>query len=527
MTRHFSKDKAGLLAIVLVSISFILIRLLMPIKFDGSFIDEYWHITSGISLIESGDYAHLYNYGRGYDRGALMSLWVGLWVTLFGKSMLVAKLAPISIAIINYFLFLYLTTRLVTKRRFQLLLLALYTLSPWVIFNHFYIRFYITNELFLLILLVLGYQLYEALREKRWNSVGLVFSLVVLLNLLNMESTRDQSEFMLILASGVMLAGLFIFEFVPDVKPDNRMFYLISRNILFSNKLYRAALVLVFAVVGSIVLDASSKLDFLLHGSIAYSSRPEYKYDWLFWNKNAVITVFFVFGVVTFWWKSSGFERIFLPVAGAMLLTHFAASEDLQIVRGVLYFMPLYYLAAVLGLSKLFVLVNLNESVRWASYIIISSIFLYVTVTNVGKNYYWGPHITTEVSYNEYARVYDAVKNNCQGKLIVEAAPLSPFIAEFHGVHVDYVLSTLDNLEQDELFLFDVNTGRYNTMWGRVPVITDLKELNLTDESICLVVRRANRKQHLPPALEDKLPNAEQSWHYHNMELFLLKQKDL
>ena len=386
MTRHFSEDKAGLLAVVLVSIAFILIRLLMPVKFDGSFIDEYWHITSGVSLIESGNYAHLYNYGSGYDRGVLMSLWVGLWVTLFGKSMLVAKMAPISIAIINYFLFLYLTTRLVTERRFQLLLLALYTLSPWVIFNDFYIRFYITNELFLLILLVLGYQLYETLREKRWNSVGLFFSLIVLLNLISIVSTRDQSEFMLILASGVMLAGLFIFEFVPDVETDNRMFYLITRNILFSNRLYRAALVLVFAVVGSIVLDASSKLDFLLHGSIAYTSRPEYKYDWLFWDKNAVITVFFVFGVATFWWKSSGFERIFLPVAGAMLFTHFVASEDLQIVRGVLYFMPLYYLAAVLGLSKLFALVNVNESVRWISYIIISSIIFMCNSDQCGKN---------------------------------------------------------------------------------------------------------------------------------------------
>ena len=100
-------------------------------------------------------------------------------------------------------------------------------------------------------------------------------------------------------------------------------------------------------------------------------------------------------------------------------------------------------------------------------------------MTNVGKTFYWGPHITTEVSYNEYDKVYDSVTKNCQGKLIVEAAPLSPFIAEFHGVDVDYVLSTLNNLEQDELFLYDDKTGRYNTMWRGVPVITDLKELNL------------------------------------------------
>ena len=41
MIQHFSKDKAGLLAVALISVAFIVIRLLMPIKFNGSYIDEY------------------------------------------------------------------------------------------------------------------------------------------------------------------------------------------------------------------------------------------------------------------------------------------------------------------------------------------------------------------------------------------------------------------------------------------------------------------------------------------------------
>ena len=72
MLQRFSKDKAGLLAVVLVSLAFIIIRFIMPIKFDGSYIDEYWHITSGISLFESGQYAYFYNDGGGYDRWLLM-----------------------------------------------------------------------------------------------------------------------------------------------------------------------------------------------------------------------------------------------------------------------------------------------------------------------------------------------------------------------------------------------------------------------------------------------------------------------
>ena len=150
----FFKENAGLFGVILVSVMFVLSRLLVPIIFNGSNIDEYWHITSGISIYDSAKYAYFYNDGGPYDRGLLMSLWVGFWMAVFGKSLLVAKLAPVSIGIFCYFLFLYLTIKLIDKRRFQILLLLLYTLSPLSIFNHTYIRMYVVYELFLLILLV-------------------------------------------------------------------------------------------------------------------------------------------------------------------------------------------------------------------------------------------------------------------------------------------------------------------------------------------------------------------------------------
>ncbi len=397
MLRRYIKENAGLLAVVLVSVLFILIRLLMPIKFDGSYIDEYWHITSGISIFESGKYAYFYNDGKAYARGGLMSLWVGLWVSLFGKSILVAKLAPISISIINYFIFLYLTIKLISKRRFQLLLLLLYTLSPWVIFNHFYIRFYIVNELFLLSLLLLGYKLYSAIRDVTWTRVSLFLSLILFLNIISLVAIYDQSGYMLFLASGVMLAGLFIFEFNTEPKTKLKLFNVISGNILLSTKTYRTTVVFAVAALGIIVLDAGSKIEFLLNGTIEYPSLSGYKYSWLFWEKNGVITAFFVLAVATFWWKSTGFERIILPVAGFLFLTHFAANDDLQIVRGILYFMPLYYLTAVIGVSKLFAILNLRGPAEWLWYVVISSLFLVSTVTNVKKEFYWGPMLTSEI----------------------------------------------------------------------------------------------------------------------------------
>jgi len=524
---YLSRKNIGFLAVLLVSILFILIRLLMPIKFDGSFIDEYWHITNGLSLFESGHYAHFYNDGKDYVRGLSMSLWVGLWVTLFGKSILVAKLAPISIGIINYFLFLYLTTKLFAERRFQLLLLVLYTLSPWVIFNHFYIRFYIMNELLLLILLVLGFQLYRAVRDEKWGKSFLFLSLVILVNLYSLVAIKDPSENLLLLASGVMLSSLFIYEFKVEAQKINNIPGVVLGSIFFSSAVYRAILVLLIAVLGLIVLDVGSKLDFLLHGQIKYTSPEARKYTWLFWENNWLISVFFVMAVATFWWKNTGFERIILLVAGTLFFIHTIASEDLQIIRGILYFLPLYYIAAVIGVSKLFRLTNISGRLKWAGYIIFGCIFLILTLTNVEKSFYWGPRIKREVNYIEYERLYDTVTNNCQNKLIVEASPSSPFVANFYGVNVDYVLSTAINVDDDPLFLVDAVTGKYNTAWGAAPVITDIKDLGSLDKDICLVVRRPSMEKYLPAAVEEMFQNVDQSWHFHNMDLYSIEQEAL
>ena len=512
---------AGLLAIILISIVFISIRLAMPIKFDGSYIDEYLHITNGISLFESGKYAYFYDDGLPYQRGTLMSLWVGFWMFLFGKSILVAKLAPISIGIINYFLYLYLSVRLLDKRRFQILSLLLFTLSPWCIFNHFYIRMFVEYELFLLILLVFGYKLYDAIRETNGKRIALFLSLIIVLNILNLIANSDTGKYFLPIASAVMLASLFIYEF--NAAP-NRTWGLpdaIAGNTLVSTASHRAVVVIVIAALAFIVLDAGKKFEFLMNASLTWTSEPARKYPWLFWEKNGVITAFFLVAVASFWRNSRGFEKIILPVAGALFLIHIVSSEDLQIIRGVLYFMPLYYLTAVIGLSKA------RYPSEWLWYVVISSLFLIGTVTNVPRSYYWGPEITSEIHYIEYARLYDSVRKNCHGNLIIESAPSTPYIARFHGVNVDYALSAAGNAGKDDMYVIDPNTGGFRTVWGALPVITDINDLRSLNRDVCLVVRNINSKRLLPATADNILQGAEKTWKFSHITLYLLKQETL
>jgi len=521
MTHRFFSEKAGALAVILVSVVFVTSRLAMPILFDGSYIDEYLHITSGISLFESGKYAYFYNDGGPYERGLLMSLWVGFWMAILGKSLMVAKLAPISIAILNYFLLLYLSIKLIDKRRFQILLILLYTVSPWCIFNHFYIRMYVIYELFLLLLLVLGYRMYTAMRNAKGKELAVTLSLVIVLNILNLLTENDSGRYLLPVASAAMLAGLFIYEFNIQITRDRGLFSAIAENIFFSTATYRAAVVLITSVVAFIALDAGDKIEFMMSAKLTYTSLPEYKYSWLFWDKNGVITVFFVLAVASFWRKDNKFERIIFLVAGTLFVMHLASSEDLQIIRGVMYFFPLYYLTAVIGVSKV------KYPSEWVWYAVISSVFLLATVTNVPRSFLWGPSIRAEIHYIEYARLYDSVINHCRGSVIVEAAPSSPFIARFHGVNVDYTLSAAGNADKDNLYTLDAVTGKFRTTWGALPVLTGMNDLQLLNKDVCLIVRSPSKNRFLPSSAKDMLHRAKSSWHFDNMDLYLLDHADL
>lgn len=59
------------------------------------------------------------------------------------------------------------------------------------------------------------------------------------------------------------------------------------------------------------------------------------------------------------------------------------------------------------------------------------------------------------------------------------------------------------------------------------PVITDINDLRLSDKDICLIVRGLSKKMFLPSTAEEILQGTEKSWHFHNIALYLLEQKNL
>jgi len=371
-----------------------------------------------------------------------------------------------------------------------------------------------------LLALVLGYKLYYALKEQVLNRVFLYISLLFLINLINMETTNDPSLYMFLFASGILLASLFVYEFSPALCAQSPLLKPLFSNILFSTRIARAGVVSVLMVLAFFVLDVGSKIDFLLHGELIYTSAEQYKYPWFFWEKNGVISAFFVLAVAGFW-LDTGYRRIVLIVAGLLFAIHISASEDLQIIRGILYFLPLYYLVAVIALSRV------RYANDWYFYFIISTFFVVVTLTNVPKEFYWGPGIKSENNYIEYSRLYASVKRECPGRLVIEAAPSSPFIAKFYGIDVDYVLSSTGNAKNDTMYVADVVSGGYRTVLGSIPILTTIDSMQALDSDICLILRIPSKQRYVSAETEERLMQSGKRLHFSKIDLYLVDKNQL
>ena len=94
-------------------------------------------------------------------------------------------------------------------------------------------------------------------------------------------------------------------------------------------------------------------------------------------------------------------------------------------------------------------------------------------------------------------------------------------------MNVDYVLSAAGNVEKDTQYVIDVDTGKFKTVWGAVPVLTDINDLNLLDKDICLIVRTPSQKRFFPSTAKDMLRSAEKTWNFSNISLYLLEEKSL
>ena len=448
--------------ILAISIVFIIIKLLMPIIYTGIYIDEYNHILSGIEFFKSGHFAEIYS-GTFYFRGSYVSVLAGVLVTFFEKTIFVAKMLPALIGIINFFLVYKIANKIYFSKKYTSLILMVYTFMPWFIFNHFYIRMYVFYEFFTLFFTFLF--ILFILNKKNMKKLIIISILMCLTLGIIFFFSCDSAKYLVLIYSSFYFIYIFFFESATLSTNFNY-------NFIFKNTLYKVLLFLFFMISIFYFLDGFSLIKDFIYGGVTHTSPANSKYLNFFFNSNSFFMLFFLLSSIHLFVKDKTYKKLIIFSVIFMIIIHFLSSLELQMVRVVIYILPLVYLLAIFYVS---IFLKIYKS-RKCTFLFIILICLGI-YTNYSETFFESPGIFGEVNYRDYFSIANCInESNIDSNSFIIAS--LPHLLNFYGVENKNMFVLRDNksanytkslefLEKDIL----VDT------LSRYPVLDDLNQI--------------------------------------------------
>ncbi|MFT4311480.1 MAG: hypothetical protein ACMXX7_02535, partial [Candidatus Woesearchaeota archaeon] len=304
---------------VIITTIFLIIRIGMPILYTGSYVDEYFHIVSGMSLIEEGKFPGLREglLENGYKRGANISYLVALFINFLGYEIFVAKLVPIFLGLLS-FIFLFFILKIYIKDKNLLLIsLLLFTLNYYTVFNNFYIRMYVFYEFALIISIFLWFSLINNINRRKY--IYLFFSIlcIFLVNYINYYLSYDNGRY-IILFSNLFLASLIFILY--DV---NRGIKIPKLNYFINNIktiIYKIIVLIILAITIFFSTTLKDRWRFFFESNISNYAREGYRFYNLFFETNLIFTILFILAIITLFYFRN---NIFYFMLGLLSFTLF------------------------------------------------------------------------------------------------------------------------------------------------------------------------------------------------------------
>ncbi len=495
-------------ALLLCAVVFVALRVALVIRLDGSFIDEYRHVFGGLEFTSQGTLPSFY-LGEVYRRGAHISMYVGLLMQLFGQHIWVAKLAPLTLGCASLALMVAVSGRLFDALAPRLLALGLYAVSPLVVFNHFYIRMYAVYETALLATLYCACVGYEALQQGRHGKLAAIGLALAAVQGLIIAFSYDTGAVLIVWAAAVCTAYLLV------VLPSPRT--VLTQGWLAGPAARLGALVLAFGVLGW-WLEGADRLDYLLSAQLEFTSTADRKYGALFFKENLPLTLLFIAGVAGSLRGGAGQQQMVSLVGLSLFVIHLVSSADLQIRRGIMYFMPLYYLSVATPLALW------RPLCRPLPLAVVAAVTLATTVYGYPEKFWRSPGILSEINYIDYAKLYAAVPRLCQEHTVLDASP-SPHIGLFYGVRPDLVAHRRGGSKPKQHLRDDRTADGKHTFYGRLPVAADAAAVARAGRPVCLIVRQPSASRFLSPRFRYALRRERPALLLENITLYRLPAK--
>ena len=440
--------------------------LVLPLIYTGSYIDEYWHIFAGKDLFQTGSLAEIYTTGP-YIRGSYVSVLTGIIQALVPGSLYTLKLIPIFVSFGIWVLWWDISRKLVPNNPwFRIVFFILWISSPWLILNHTYIRMYVFYELMLALAIWTTIRLWNVSTWKWYLYAGfLIIGYVGFLYL-----SFDLGGYMVLLS---LLLGLGTTVFFKKDLPIN--------------KHWRQAGIILVIIIGMFTPFVQNKIQKLV--SLDLKHGADSSYIEFFTQQQGLYLIIFAGAGVLF--SLISFPKIRILAGGFLIMIglHLLLPAEAQLTRSITYLMPVIYFFASLGLvGQLSTKSHLEIFGR--TLFVVAFGFLLI-VDSYPPNYWEGPYMYGEISYNDYAKAYNYVTNNCQDKPVFESSP-TPYLGEFYGIEATPIVTRITWLETDTIFYeFE---GEWYVNYNDTQVVTNLDKL---PESYCWIRRSGSLANYL------------------------------
>ena len=448
-------------------------------------MDEFTHVFSGISLLENGTFAEIYE-GGSYLRGSYVSVIAAVIFLFFGEDIIYLKFAIALIGVLNLYLLYRIANIFFKNTLYSSLAILLYGISPLVLFNHFYIRQYIFYELFILLILAVAIKIINLEYEKDYKRSNYYILLFIVINIFIFFTSYDAGRIMMAFYSSILASYCYIAVFNRSKLQYKSLFdSLLSLNLKTKTILvglsyfFSATIVIILTITGIINLS-----------EITYSSPEFLKYDNLFFNLNLFATTFFLISLghlLIRWEKYEHSQRIIIISASVLLILNLLLPNDLQNTRSILYIFPIFYIVVTAGVETLS---SYSTKKILKPFLVI--ILLIEVIVSYPPSFIKSPHIPGEIDYIDLT-VYQDTLQLCKQSLVLVYS--NPGISDFMGIRPDYYLnSKYDNpswiSENPDNRMVKFRQGIYYDTYSNVPLITNVEKLKLiysTNENICLI----------------------------------------
>jgi hypothetical protein len=431
--------------------------------------DDWQAITNGVSLIKHFHFTSITTTDSsfGYIRGAYVSLLVALFFKLFGVSLYVAKTVPAFVGLFSFIFFYLISKKIFTNKVTQILALITYTLSPVIIFNQWFVRMYSFYEFFILFIIWLFIKLNAYINERNFTyKFKTCVVLLFIVNAISLFLSFDPGEYLIALST--LIGTVITLQAHRSTFLNNLVIKKIFYNSIFSKRqIWFIALTILVSFFIILFPIIQNRLDFLFNGSLDNTSHISIK-DF-FINFNLTLSILFVISLLVINKIHNLSTKILTLIGAAQVFIYLISSNDLQILRGLLYFFPVFILIAFISFEKIFQ----SCDAKLEKYLIIILILASLPLS-FPKNFITAyPYLPNELHYEDDAGLYAFMKTNLQGYTILQSTyETMPDL--FFNVSTEYniILNSHSTIDIP-YFYFDNSIQEYRQISTSVPVISD------------------------------------------------------